>query len=113
MTIQARWHQEIVVPDDDPFRQRVEEVGYAITLTEDTPKLELELVELIRTESALHSVGVTCAIKDRDDTSCTACPLSAHADPKAALQPLCIVGREEERVMTQLAIVREAGRGDS
>lgn len=112
MTIKARWHQEIVVPDDDPFRQRVEEVGFPITLTDEIPKLETQLLDLIRSEGAMHDAGLTCAIKDRDDTSCSACPISAHNDESSAMRPLCLCGREQEKVMTQLAVAREASRGD-
>lgn len=112
MAIQARWaHQAIAVPDDDdgdPFRHRVEEVGVPLELTERSAELNLRIAELVTYEGALYNAGLHCSLKDRPDTCCNACPVSAHADPSAPLQPLCALGREQERVVTEMAVAIEA-----
>lgn len=112
MAVQARWHSEIAVPDDDPFKTRVEQVGFPIELIDGVATLNERLVELVHIEGMLYNAGVTCSVKDRDDTTCLACPISAHDDETSALRPLCRCGREEERVSTALAVEREARRGE-
>lgn len=79
---------------------RIEEVGVPIDLA-DPPVLNQRLVALVETEGALYSRGVTCGVKDRPDTTCCACPIRAEEGP---LAPLCNLGREQERVLTLLAI---------
>lgn len=114
MPVQARWHQQIDVPvtDEDPFVQhiqtRIEEVGEPIHLTRDEALLNERLIELVNIESTLYTLGVRCAIKDRDDTTCHACPLSATEDESAPLHRLCVTGVQQESVLTELAVAREA-----
>lgn len=96
----ANWHvPAIVVAAEDPFGDiPVEQTGVAVHL-DDVGELELALVELIEQEGQLFNQGVTCAIKDRANTSCHACPLNDKGD-------LCRVGRDTEKVCTQLAVAR-------
>lgn len=115
MAVKARWHQGVVVredPDDDPLATRVEQVGLPITLHEDHAALNERMVELVQVESRLYNVGVTCSIRDRQDTSCNACPISAHEE-ETELAALCRCGREQERVATEMAVAVEAQRARS
>lgn len=114
MTIKARWgSDELVVPTGDPFYERVEQIGLPIVLHADHAEVNERLIALVQEEGRLHNAGIRCAIRDRDDTSCSACPLSAHEDPSSALHRLCQVGREQELLSTELAIATEAKRGRS
>jgi len=102
---------DIDVPDEDvdPLAARVEQVGLPITLHADFAELNERLIGLVNTESGLYNAGITCAIRDRQDTTCLACPISAHEE-KTELAALCRCGREQERVSTELAVAREAKR---
>lgn len=109
-SVQAVWHTPVVdLPglEDDPFAEgapaNIEDVGVAICLDGDEAELSEELVRLVERESRLFEQGVECAIKDRSDTSCYACPLF-EVDP--AITRLCRLGRDQERVTTQLAVVK-------
>lgn len=111
MATQARWHsQELAISDEDPFQERVEQVGLPIRLDGSTAELNTELLALVDREKALFDVGITCAIKDRADTSCSVCPINAREDPSSALRPLCRLGLQQEQISTELAIAIEAGR---
>lgn len=113
MRTRTRWtSKEIVVPDGDPFDQRVQQLGMPIQLSEGRAGLEAKLVELVAQEGLLWNAGVRCAIKDKPDTTCSACPLCAANDPESALQALCLVGRAEERVLTEIACAKEIGRAE-
>lgn len=111
-SVQARWATPAIDVDieADPFApmpsvgrpRRVEDVGIPIDLTDDQPKLRERLIELCSREGNLYNEGVTCSIKERDDTSCHACPLKPDDD--TAL--LCAVGREQEAICTKLAVLR-------
>lgn len=115
MAIKARWSEtDVVVPvDDDPFQARVEQIGLPIVLTAPFAQLNERLIELVQIEGRLFNRGVRCAVKDRDDTSCNACPLSAHESKTDPLGELCRCGREQELVATQMAVGREAERAGS
>lgn len=110
MTVRANWHiAELDVGDVDALfddDQRIEEVGVPVPLEED---LSLRLVELVESEGALFERGVRCEIKDRPDTCCHACPLYRE---DGELGALCQVGREQERVATQLSVERRGQRRD-
>jgi hypothetical protein len=111
----ARWtSQEIVVPDDDgdPFQARVEQLGMPVVLDDGRATLNEKLAGLVNDESRLYNAGIRCAVKDNPDATCLACPLSAHDDPSASLRPLCLVGRAQEIVLTQIACAKEDARGD-
>lgn len=65
-------------------------------------RLNERLVVLIQEEGELYAADVRCAIKERDDTSCHACPLYTD-DALETRSALCAVGREQERICTALA----------
>lgn len=107
-TVKARWHVDLDalgsgVPD--LWAETVEETGLPIDLVGSFAKLNEELMALVKREERLYGQGVTCAIKDREDTTCWACPLfrGGMEDP---LGYLCTVGREQERVSTRMAVAR-------
>lgn len=110
MGTRTRWHGEIVVPEGDPFEQRVEQLGMPIQLSNGRAELETKLVELVTQEGLLWNSGVRCEIKDVPDSTCSACPLSAHDDPNSSLQALCLVGRAQERVLTEITCAKALGR---
>lgn len=107
MTARANWFVEAaVLPDDepDPFSVPIEEVGERIDLRDPKGALELRLKELLNREMSLYSAEVRCEIKDRQDTTCHACPISKAHDRQDALGVLCRIGREQEAVSTELAV---------
>lgn len=112
MAVRANWHvPSTSARDGDPLagapQRRVEDVGKPIDLT-GPPKLNERLVELVGAEGALADRGVTCAIKDRADTTCSACPI-ACVDEIEPIAALCRVGKEQERVLTLLAVHQARG----
>lgn len=113
MTVKARWHDDIVVPEDDPFQARVEELGFPIELHEDGAALQAKVAEHLGAESALYNAGIRCEAKENPDVTCLACPISAHRDPSSSLQVLCQLGRAQERTLTEIAIARQARRGSN
>jgi hypothetical protein len=86
---------------------KIEELGKPIHLRAE-PALNEQLIALVNQEGQLHDRGVTCAIKDRDDTTCLACPVRAESVAER-LHPLCQVGVQQERVATELAVLRVNG----
>lgn len=66
----------------------------------DPDQLLDEVAKLIEQESALFNQGLTCEVKDRADTACSACPFSHHNEEGHPLQQLCHVGQEQERILT-------------
>lgn len=95
--------------DPDPFQVPVEEVGEAVDLRDPAAKLELRLRELLHREARLFEREITCAIKDDPLTTCHACPVSKAHDPSEPLSTLCKIGREQEVVLTELAVLRWQG----
>lgn len=108
MTTRANWHTaelaELTDWPEDPFEAPIEEVGTPIDLGSPEARLNVELVELLRRENNLDQAGITCAIKDRPDTTCHACPVSEAARREKPIGSLCRLGREQERVLTELAV---------
>lgn len=107
--VKARWHVDLDqlgagVPD--LWAEEVEATGLPIDLTTTVARLSAELLKSGKHEGYLDSAGVTCEIKDRVDTSCWACPLYAGDVPDDPRGSLCIVGREQERISTRLAVAR-------
>jgi hypothetical protein len=102
---------DLDVPDEDvdPLAARVEQVGVPITLHADFAAINDRLLELVQVEGRLFNAGIRCAIRDRDDTTCLGCPISAHEE-NTELAALCRCGREQERVSTEMAVMREAQR---
>ena len=109
MPTRTRWHPEIVVADGDPFEQRVEQLGMPIKLSKGRAELVAQLAELVDHEGRLYNAGVRCQIKDNPNVTCSACPISAHNEEGSSLQALCLVGRAQERVLTQMACLKELG----
>lgn len=83
----------------------IEEVGLRIDLRDPKATLDLRLAELVRREGSLFNGGVTCGIKERADSTCHACPLSQAHEERSALGVLCRIGREQEAVLTELAVL--------
>jgi hypothetical protein len=107
--VKARWHVDLDqlgagVPD--LWAEEVEATGLPIDLTTTVARLTDELLKTGKKEGYLDSCGITCAIKDRPDTSCWACPLYAGDVPDDPRGSLCIVGREQERITTRLVVAR-------
>lgn len=115
MGVKARWFDEGLpsYEDSDPFatqeRLDITDVGQPIDLREE-PKLNGRLIALIQIESEIFERGTTCPIKERPDTTCSACPLR-RTDSTDPVKDLCDVGIEQEQVLTELAVVRERARG--
>lgn len=102
MGVRADWSLPDVIADDvDPFQPqaRIEDVGVPIRLNGRRADLDARVLELVQAEAALFDRGITCAVKDRPDTCCHACPLRDHGGPVE----LCAVGLEQEQVLTTLA----------
>lgn len=113
MSTRANWHlRDLQLPtEDDPFED-FEASADVIDLTAPREELEAHLSELVRREGVLFNSGITCAIKDRPDTTCHACPLFT-TDPNEARFGLCKVGREQERTCTALAVEASQGASDA
>ena len=112
MNVQSNWFVERIeagADAGDPFALPVEEVGQRIDLRDPAAVLDVRLHELVMREARLFSSGVSCAIKERPDTTCHACPVSKAHDPSDRFGALCRVGREQERVCTELAVLRCQG----
>lgn len=108
MSTKANWFVDQAVPLDDepdPFSAPIQEVGERIDLRDGKAALDLRLRELLRREANLFERGTCCAIKDRTDSSCHACPVSKAHDREDALGVLCRIGREQEVVQTELAVI--------
>ena len=112
MGVKANWHVDDLLADtdQDPFDEvretRVEDVGRPIDLSGDEPRLVARTIELVRAESELYNRGVRCPIRERPDTTCSACPVARPG--RGALGQLCAVGIEQDQVFTTLAVMREA-----
>jgi len=87
----------------------IEELGLPISL-DGEPTLRRRLVDLVEQEGYLYQQGTTCSIKDRADTSCSACPVREH-DPARPPAALCRVGVEQEQTVTSMAVVQARGPG--
>lgn len=112
MSVKADWHTPDVALDDDGWDEpeRIERVGTPIELnaTGDRAELNRELLDTMEREQQLADQGVTCAIKDKRDSSCHACPLfSDDGSPDAEL---CAIGRRQERLCTQIIVSARGGR---
>lgn len=113
MPTRADWHVDIDVPDggDDPLASLAdpEQDGLPIDLDAE-PRLRLQLVDLCNLESSLYNRNVRCPIKECSDTTCSACPIRSE-DPAHERSQLCRVGVGQERVQTELKVIRLGGTG--
>lgn len=104
-TVQASWGLDRLELDpDDPWEAALE--GRPIDLSGEEGTLSDRLAELAAREARLWKHGVRCALKEREDTCCHACPVSKVNDSECALSRLCLIGREQERVVMRLAVLR-------
>jgi hypothetical protein len=111
MAVKAVWHNDVAVveEDGDVFGEdatpvKVMTVGTPIDLNASVATLDKRLCDLLTMEGDLDAIGTTCPIKDNDLTSCFACPLYEGGDPSSTLGSLCRIGREQQSVLTILAI---------
>lgn len=124
MGVKANWFLDDVRPDvGDPFAgvgalptpmppvvERLEDVGVPFDLR-DPGSLLTAATALLNEEGRLWDQGVTCAVRDRADTSCSACAFAHHEENGHDLQRLCEIGREQERLLTTHAHLMERARG--
>lgn len=105
--MKAQWFVPAVEdePDTDPFL--VEDAPTVIDVSTDEARIHTMLEETVRREARLDAIGVTCPIKDRAETSCFACPVYRGASEER-IAPLCRLGREQETLLTKLAVIRYA-----
>lgn len=113
MGVKADWHEdaETVAPGVDPFSLASSPAMMsAPAIDTDSQKLFDRLTVLVRHESILFNKGVTCGVKDRPDTCCSACPLNeSNGDSDRSF--LCRVGVEQEQVITLIAAQDEQRGG--
>jgi hypothetical protein len=83
----------------EPAEGRIEDVGVPLDLSDPDAFLS-KITRLVQQEAALYNQGITCDVKDRPDTACTACPVAHHEQEGHPMQPLCWIGREQERICT-------------
>jgi hypothetical protein len=108
MTARANWFvAQLASLDDepDPFDAPIEEVGQRIDLRDPRERLEMRLRELLERESNLFNANITCAIKDMPNSCCHACPVSKATERGDPMHTLCRLGREQEAVLTELAVL--------
>jgi hypothetical protein len=114
VTVRAAWHGELrLTDDDDPFADgpmRIEDVGTPIVLDAKAgvAKLQTQLVRSLVGEGKLAEQGVTCAIKNAQDTSCFACRLYRDDDSPEAQH--CALGRLQESLCTEIVVTQRGGR---
>lgn len=112
MSTRANWFLEkLEVPTDPIVPTDVTVQGSLIDLHNTEPKLREDLHDLVQREMRLDSAGVTCAIRAEPGSSCMACPMFT-ADDMDPISVLCRVGREQERVVTLLAVALHGDRRD-
>lgn len=114
MSVKARWTEAVVdVDDSDPFAEaltpvRVKEVGVPIKLDGEVASLDRRLVENVQSQNTLYNQGIDCALRWQADVTCSACPVY-HGDEKDSSALLCRLAREQETILTTLAVQRHRG----
>lgn len=112
MSTRANWFLgDLEVPSDPLVPSDVMVQGQLIDLQDSEPKLRKELHDLFQREKRLYDVDVRCAIREQPHTCCMACPVFS-ADESKPLSALCRIGRDSERVVTQLAVALHGNRRD-
>ena len=87
-----------------------------LDLSTPEPVLREWLGELVRREGNLFDCGTHCPLRDKPDSTCSACPVS-QADredgtrEELRLASLCRNGAEQERVSMLLLAQRQGGLG--
>lgn len=112
----TRWHASVDLPADDgadPFKNAgpVEQIGLAIDLRPSHAELSAKLKDLLESEGELYARGVRCDLKEMDDSTCSACPISHHTEAGHPLATLCRIGREEERTLMDLYLLKHDATG--
>lgn len=76
----------------------------------ETPVEELHrmLSISIRREARLDAAGVTCALKEKAECSCLACPFNKSQDDHDPKQSLCRIGMEQN-ILTTYILAQEQG----
>lgn len=120
MATRTRWHRlDVDVDDSDPFadqaplrpaKLKVPEVGRPIDLSGDQARLKERLSQTLSEEGDLDAIGINCSLKWDNAISCFACPLYQGDEEQAPMAKLCRLGREQETIVTHLAIA-EHGDG--
>lgn len=84
-------------------------------LSTPAPELEGWLGELLRREGNLFDCGTTCPLRDKDESNCSACPVSQAAREDGTIEEmrlskLCQIGAEQERVSMLLLAQKQHGQ---
>lgn len=96
----ANWHTGgLRVDRSDPFATPPPQ-GERIDLT-DPVVLQSKLTALLLLEGKLDEHGITCALKARPDSCCSACPLRDTSATRRIRQ-LCNLGVEQERTLMKV-----------
>lgn len=118
MGIQATWHTAAVAVDDtDPFADdtpiedavHVPTVGLPVDVNASKASLDARLADTLRVEAHLAEAGATCEIKWADASTCFACPLY-QGDGDGPDAQLCRLGREQDTLLTLLAVRQHGER---
>lgn len=112
MAVRADWHEDadtVTSAEVDPFSLASSGLmKTTLPIDTDSQKLFDRLRVLVKHESALFNEGTTCAIKDKPETCCSACPVNdSDGDGNAAF--LCRIGVEQEQVVTLIAAQEQRG----
>lgn len=75
------------------------------TLETPISTLEGRIVELHHREENAFKKGVACEIKDMPENTCSACPV-CEVGKDTRKSALCRLGREQERVMSLITVLR-------
>lgn len=96
MTAKANWHLDVEIDQSDPFAAPPPGPARSERVKLDDPDLTGRIVELLYLEGELEHRGLTCVLKDRPESCCSACPLrgSSRAYP---IRELCKLGIAQER----------------
>lgn len=119
MGVKASWHTaDVMIDDADPFADdtpldeavHVPTVGLPIDVNADRASLDARLADTLRMEGRLSDQGVTCEIKWSPEATCFACPIYQGDDGEHAHARLCRLGREQDTLLTLLAIRKHGER---
>lgn len=105
--VKAQWFNDVAFDEDedfDPFE--VQERGLPIEIGNEEARVAKSIQKSLEKEGRLDEQGITCAIKDRPDTTCWACPVFT-SDSNNPLSVLCRLGREQDRLVTRAAQLQE------
>jgi hypothetical protein len=94
----TNWHLDVDVDRSDPFAG-----AQRLDLTE--PDLQARVLELLQREGQLYEQGITCPIKERSDSCCSACPLRG-SERTRQIRALCELGCQQERALMAAIVGR-------